>query len=67
MFAFGKERCDKPRQCIRKQRHHFVEKGPYSQPLIVIGRTVAEAEASIFWSPDAKSQLTGQEPDAGKD
>ena len=22
---------DKPRQCIRKQRHHFVDKGPYSQ------------------------------------
>ena len=22
---------DKPRQCIKKQRHHFVDKGPYSQ------------------------------------
>ena len=22
---------DKPRQCIRKQRHHFADKGPYSQ------------------------------------
>ena len=22
---------DKPRQCIKKQRHHFTDKGPYSQ------------------------------------
>ena len=22
---------DKPRQCIKKQRHHFADKGPYSQ------------------------------------
>ena len=24
-------------------------------------------EASIFWPPDAKSQLIGKDPDAGKD
>ena len=23
--------CDKPRQCIKKQRHHFADKGLYSQ------------------------------------
>ena len=22
---------DKPKQCIKKQRHHFADKGPYSQ------------------------------------
>ena len=27
----------------------------------------AEAEAPIFWPPDAKSQLIGKDPDAGKD
>ena len=27
----------------------------------------AEAEAPIFWPPDAKSQLTGKHPDVGKD
>ena len=32
-----------------------------------IERTVAEAEALIFWPPDANSQLTGKDPDAGKD
>ena len=32
-----------------------------------IGRTDTEAEAPILWSPDAKSQLTGKDPDAGKD
>ena len=27
----------------------------------------AEAEAPILWPPDATSQLTGRDPDAGKD
>ena len=36
-------------------------------PWIFIGRTDAEAEAPILWQPDAKSQLTGKDPDAGKD
>ena len=31
------------------------------------GRTDAEAEAPILWPPDAKSQLTGKDPNAGKD
>ena len=38
-----------------------------NQPWIFIGRTNAEAEASILWPPDAKSQLIGKDPDAGKD
>ena len=38
-----------------------------NQPLIFIGRTDAEAEAPILWPPDVKSQLTGKDPDAGKD
>jgi len=38
-----------------------------SQPWIFIGRTDAEAEAPILWPPDMKSQLTGKDPDAGKD
>ena len=29
--------------------------------------TDAEAEAPILWPPDAKSQLIGKDPDAGKD
>ena len=37
-----------------------------NQPWIFIGRTDAEAEAPILWSPDAQSQLTGKDPDAGK-
>ena len=32
-----------------------------------IGRTDAEAEVPIFWPPDAKSQLIGKDPNAGKD
>ena len=38
-----------------------------NQPWIVIGKTVAGAEAPILWPPDAKSWLIGKDPDAGKD
>ena len=38
-----------------------------NQPWTFIGRTDAEAEALILWPPDAKSQLRGEHPDAGKD
>ena len=40
-----------------------------NNPWIFIGRTVAEAEAEapIFWPPNAKSGLIGKDPDAGKD
>ena len=38
-----------------------------NQSWIFIGRTGAEAETSILWPPDAKSQLIGKYPDTGKD
>ena len=38
-----------------------------NQPWIFIGRTDAETEAPILWSPDAKSQLIENDPDAEKD
>ena len=38
-----------------------------NQPWIFIGRTDAKAKPPILWPPDAKSQLTGKDPDAGKD
>ena len=34
---------------------------------IFIGRTEAEAEAPVLWSPDVKNWLIGKAPDAGKD
>ena len=41
---------------------------PYrNQPWIFIGRTDAEAEPPILWSPDARSRLTGKDLDDGKD
>ena len=121
MLVPWKENYNKSRQHIKKQRHHFANKGPSSQsygfssshvwmwkldhkegwvlknwcfwtvvlektlesPLdskeikpvnpkgnqlrIFIGMTDAEAEAPIIWLPDAKSQLTGKDPDAVKD
>ena len=36
------------------------------QSWIFIGRTGAEAETAILWPHDAKSRLTGKDPDAGK-
>jgi len=121
MFAPWKESYEKTRQHIKKQRHHFANKGLHSQsygffsshaqmweldhkegwepknwcfpivvlektfespsdckkikpvnpkgnqPWLVIVKSVAEAEAPIFWLTDAKSWLTGKELDAGKD
>ena len=37
------------------------------QSLTFTGRTDAEDEALILWPPDVMSQLTGKDPDAGKD
>ena len=36
-----------------------------TQSYMFIGRT--DAEAPILWPPDAKSRLTGKDPDAEKD
>ena len=38
-----------------------------NQPWIFIGKTDAEAEAPVFWSPDVNSWLTRKVPDTGKD
>ena len=38
-----------------------------NQSLIFIGRTDAEGEAPILWSPNEKSWLIWKDPDAGKD
>jgi len=37
-----------------------------NQPWIFIRWIDAEAKAPILWPPDAKSWLTGKDPDAGK-
>ena len=35
MFAPFKQSYDKPRECIKKQGHHFANKGPDSQKAMV--------------------------------
>ena len=52
-----------PLDCKEIQRVH--PKGDKSW--VFIGRTDAEVEAPILWSPDAKSWLVGKDLDAGKD
>ena len=37
-----------------------------NKPWIFIERTNAEVEAPILWPPDAKNQLIGRDPHAGK-
>ena len=34
---------------------------------VFTGRTVAEAETPVLWSPHVKSQLIGKDSDAGRD
>ena len=38
-----------------------------NQSWIFIGRTDAKAETPVLWPSDVKNQLTGKDPDAGKD
>ena len=49
--------------CYSKEINSVNPKG--NQPWTLTGRT--DAEALILWPPDAKSQLIGKDPDAGKD
>ena len=49
----------------RREIKPFNSKG--NQPRIFIGRTDAEADALVLRPPDAKSQLFGKDPHAGKD
>ena len=53
---------ESPLDCKEIQPVH--SKG--DQPWDFFGRNYAEAEAPIFWPSDEKSQLTGNNPDAGK-
>ena len=54
---------ESPLDCKEIQTVH--PKG--NQSWVFIGRTDVEAETPILWPPDAKSWLTGKDPDAGKD
>ena len=54
---------ESPLDCKEIQPAH--PKG--NQSWIFIGRTDAEGEIPILWSPDAKNWLIGKDPDAGKE
>ena len=47
-----------------RRSNQFNPKG--NQPWIFIGRTGAEVEVPVLWPFDMKSQLCGEDPDAGK-
>ena len=54
---------ESPLDCKEVQPVHPKE----NQSWIFIGRTDAEVETPVLWSPDVKNWLTGKDPDAGKD
>ena len=58
-----KKTLESPSDCKEVQPVH--PKG--DQSWIFIGRTDVETETPILWPPDAKSWLTGKDPDAGRD
>ena len=54
---------ESPLDCKEVQPvHHKAD-----QSWVFIGRTDAQVETPILWPPDAKSWLTGKDPDAGRD
>ena len=53
---------ERPLDCKEIQPVHPKE----DQSWVFIGRTDFEAEAQIFWPPDAKSWLIWKDPHAGK-
>ena len=54
---------ESPLDCKETQPVH--SKG--DQPWVFFGRNDAKAETPVLWPPEAKSQLIGKDPDAGKD
>ena len=38
-----------------------------NEPWVCTAKTDADAEAPVLWPPDAKSWLTGKDPDTGRD
>ena len=57
------ETLESPLDC--KEIHPVHPKGDHSW--VFFGRTDAETETPILWSPHAKSWLSGKDPDAGRD
>ena len=57
MLAPWKNSYDKPRQCIKKQRHHFADKGlcsqSYSFPVVMYGCESWTMEKAEHWRTDA--------------
>ena len=54
---------ENPLDCKEIQLVHPKE----DQSWVFIGKTDAEAETPMLWSPHAKSWLIGKDPDAGRD
>ena len=54
MLTPWKKSYDKPRQDIKKQRHHFADKGPYSQSIVLFSSHIQ------MWKLDHKESWTSK-------
>ena len=63
LICILEETLESPLDCKEIQPVH--PKG--DQSWVTTGRTDVEAEIPTLWPPDAKSQLIGKDPNAGKD
>ena len=54
--------------CFQTWRQQEIKPGnpKGNQPYIFFGKTDAGADTPVLWLPDVKCQLTGKDPDAGK-
>ena len=55
-----------PDLLVHLPNYHSSKDNRNNQPWLFKGRTDAEVEVPILWPPDAKSRLTGKDPNAGK-
>ena len=59
---WGWRKLENPLDCKEIKPVH-----PKDQSWVSIGRIDVEAETPVLWPPDAKSWLSGKDPDAGRE
>ena len=66
MFEHWKKSYDKPRQCIKKDRHYFADKGPYNQsyvffPVVMYGCESWTINKAEHWRFDGFNCVVGED------
>ena len=66
MIASWQKSYDKPRQCVKKQKHHFANKGPYSQGYGISCSHIRFMRAGL-WRRQSTKELMLSNCGAGED